>query len=71
MNERNNLDLSGFPRLEAENNYDQEITLRIETVRFWEQKQKQQERENLCKWVMLVCAVTIIVVLALVWTGNL
>lgn len=68
---RNNLDLSGFPRLEEGNNYEQEVTDRIESVRAWEQNARRQERENFWKWVMVCAGTVVVIVLALVWTNQL
>jgi len=50
---------------------DFEIVNRIEIARAWEQEAKRQQRENFWKWLMLVAIVTIVLVVALVWAGQL
>ncbi len=50
---------------------DYDITQRIEFERMWEQQAKRQQRENFWKWLMLCAIVVIVMVVALVWAGQL
>jgi len=50
---------------------DYEVTQRIEFERMWEQQAKRQQRENFWKWLMLCAIVVIVMVVALVWAGQL